>query len=53
MSLYEVLRHIADSYGLVVIFALYLALCLWAFRPGSKLRNRDAAHSIFKDNEDG
>lgn len=53
MSLYEQLRHFADSYGLVVIFVIFLGLCAWPFRPGSRQHNRDAATSIFKDQDDG
>ncbi|MBU2586793.1 MAG: cbb3-type cytochrome c oxidase subunit 3 [Erythrobacter sp.] len=52
MSLYEILRHFADSFGLVVIFALYLTLCLWHFRPGAKAHVEAAKHSIFKDEDD-
>lgn len=53
MSLYETLRHFADSYGLAVIFALYLVLCLWHFRPGAGAHVNMAKHSIFKDQTDG
>ena len=53
MSLYETLRHFADSYGLAVIVALYLTLCLWHFRPGAKPHVEAAKHSIFKDQTDG
>ncbi len=53
MSFYEIFRHFADSYGLTLIFALYLLLCGWAFRPGSKLRNENAANSIFEDSDHG
>ena len=53
MSLYETLRHFADSYGLVVIFALYLMLCLWHFLPGAGPHVEAAKHSIFKDDDDG
>ncbi|HSF12395.1 MAG TPA: cbb3-type cytochrome c oxidase subunit 3 [Erythrobacter sp.] len=52
MSLYETLRHFADSYGLAVIVALYLTLCLWHFRPGAKPHVANAKHSIFKDETD-
>ena len=53
MTLYETFRHFADSYGLAMIFALYLTLCLWHFRPAAK-RHVDAAKlSIFKDDDDG
>ena len=53
MSMYEQLRHFADSYGLVAIFLIFLALCAWPFRPGSRKHNREAATSIFKDQDDG
>ena len=53
MSLYDTLRHFADSYGLAVIVALYLTLCLWHFRPGAKPHVEAAEHSIFKDQTDG
>ena len=53
MSAYETLRHAADSYGLVVIVALYLLLCLWHFRPGAQPHVEAAKHSIFKDDDDG
>lgn len=51
MSLYEQLRHFADSYGLVALLVLFLGLCLWVFRPGAKQHNREAARSIFEDED--
>lgn len=53
MSLYETLRHFADSHALVMICALYLTLCLWHFRPGASPHVEAAKHSIFKDQTDG
>lgn len=53
MSLYEQLRHFADSYGLTAMIILFLVLCLWPFRPGAKRRNRSAAQSIFEEGRDG
>ena len=53
MSMYEQLRHFADSYALVVVLVLFLGLCAWPFRPGARKHNRDAANSIFKDQDDG
>lgn len=53
MSAYDTLRHFADSYGLAMIVALYLTLCLWHFRPGAKGHMDAAKHSIFKDDDDG
>ena len=52
MSLYETLRHFADSYGLVVIFGLYLLLCGWHFLPRSREGVSRAKHSIFKEDDD-
>jgi len=52
-SLYETLRHFADSWGLLVMFGVFLVLALWPFRPGAHQRNHEAAHSIFKDDDDG
>lgn len=51
MSLYDQLRHLADSYGLVALLVLFLGLCLWVFRPGAKQRNEEAARSILNDEE--
>ena len=53
MSLYDTLRHFADSYALLVMFALFLGLCAWPFRPGSRPGNRAASTMIFKDQDDG
>ena len=53
MSSYETLRHFADSYGLAVIVALYLLLCLWHFLPSRKAHVEAAKLSIFKDDDDG
>lgn len=51
MSLYDHLRHFADSYGLIALLLLFFGLCLWVFRPGAKQQNQDAAYSIFRDDE--
>lgn len=50
-STYDMLRHLADSYGLVVMTVVFLALCLWPFRPGASEANRAAATMIFDANE--
>ena len=52
-STYELLRHLADSWGLLAMATIFLALCAWPFRPGAKARNREAAEAIFKDENDG
>jgi cytochrome c oxidase cbb3-type subunit 4 len=53
MSFYEILRHFADSYGLIVMMALFLVLCAWPFRPDSDRHNKAAANSIFEGQDDG
>ncbi|WP_226016733.1 cbb3-type cytochrome c oxidase subunit 3 [Novosphingobium sp. FKTRR1] len=52
-STYEALRHLADSWGLVMMSFIFLGLCLWPFRPGSRAYSDEAANSIFKDENDG
>ncbi|MFY8049250.1 MAG: cbb3-type cytochrome oxidase subunit 3 [Erythrobacter sp.] len=51
MSLYDTLRHFADSYALAAMCALYLALCLWHFRPAARDHRTAAKHSIFGDDD--
>jgi cytochrome c oxidase cbb3-type subunit 4 len=52
-STYDLLRHLADSWGLLAMLAVFLVLALWPFRPGAHRSNRDAANLIFKDDTDG
>ncbi|WP_298191807.1 cbb3-type cytochrome c oxidase subunit 3 [Novosphingobium sp.] len=48
-STYDLLRHLADSYGLAIMALVFVGLCLWPFRPGGRAASRDAALSIFED----
>lgn len=56
---YTILRHFADSWGLLVMFLFFLAVVLWVFRPGSARIYDDTANMIFrnethpKDHRDG
>jgi cytochrome c oxidase cbb3-type subunit 4 len=52
VSIYENLRHFADSYALIVMLLLFLTLCLWPFRAGARQRNDAAANSIFTGADD-
>lgn len=52
-STYDFLRHLADSWGLVAMFIVFIVLVAWPFRPGARKRNEDAANVIFKDDKDG
>ncbi|MCY1672249.1 cbb3-type cytochrome c oxidase subunit 3 [Novosphingobium sp. SL115] len=51
-STYDLLRHLADSWGLVVMTVIFLGLSAWPFRPGARPLNHEAATSIFKDETD-
>ena len=51
MSLYDTLRHLADSWGLVAMGVVFLGLCAWPFRPGAREENHAAATMIFKDED--
>ena len=50
---YDDLRHFADSWGLVVMAAVFLILIAWPLRASARQRNRDAANMIFRDDEHG
>lgn len=52
-STYDTLRHLADSWGLLVMSVVFLSLAAWPFRPGARDRNRNAAQLIFKEDSDG
>ena len=52
-STYELLRQIADSWGLLAMAVVFVTLAAWPWRPGSRHRNREAANLIFKDETDG
>lgn len=53
MSQYDTLRHLADSWGLVVMTVVFLGLCAWPFRPGAQSANRSAATMIFEEDDNG
>lgn len=48
---YETLRHLADSWGLVYLFAVFLAVTAFMLRPSAKDRARDAALIPLKNDE--
>jgi cytochrome c oxidase cbb3-type subunit IV len=59
METYGILRHLADSWGLLVMVLAFVAIVAWVFRPGARKSQDDAARMIFrnekrpKDNDDG
>lgn len=46
---YEAFRHFADSWGLVYMVVIFLAVLGLVLRPGAKKAARDAADIPFKD----
>ncbi len=48
---YTALRHFADSWGLVLMVVVFLAVVVWVFRPGARKAQDEAANQIFR-NED-
>jgi len=51
-STYELLRHAADSWGLLAMALLFAVLVAWPFRRAARDRNEHAATMIFKDDSD-
>jgi len=47
---YDTLRHFADSWGLVYMFAIFLAVTVFVFRPGAKAHAENAAQIPLRDN---
>lgn len=52
-STYDMLRHFADSWGLVGMGLVFLVLIAWPFRPGARKANEAAANLIFADDNEG
>lgn len=49
METYSFLREMADSWALLVMFGIFLAIIIWAFRPGSKEMHSDTANIPFRN----
>ena len=48
---YETLRQFADSWGLVYLFALFVGVILWTFRPGSRRQADECANIPFSEDD--
>ncbi len=48
---YDMLRHFADSWGLLYMMAIFLSVVFFLLRPGAKARAVAAAHIPLEDNE--
>jgi cytochrome c oxidase cbb3-type subunit 4 len=52
MTLYDTLRHFADTWGLLAMMGVFVAAALFAFRPGSRRRYERAARIPLDDGKD-
>lgn len=48
---YDLIRHFADSWGLVAMTAMFVGFVGWTFRPGAHRHYHNAAHSILEEGE--
>ena len=49
METYSFMRHFADSWGLLAMFAFFVAMALFVFRPGSRSHYEEAARIPLKN----
>lgn len=49
---YNALRHFADSWGLVYLFVIFLAVAVSLFRPGAKKQAIEAAQIPLRDTDE-
>lgn len=46
---YQAMRTFADSWGLVYMAAIFVAVVVWTLRPSSRKASDDAAQIPFKE----
>jgi cytochrome c oxidase cbb3-type subunit 4 len=51
METYSFLRQLADSWFLLAMTLVFLGVCFWAFRPGSRRTHDSIASSIFRNDD--
>ena len=51
MDTYSVLRQLADSWVLLMMFGFFVGVILWAFRPGSTKTYEEIANIPLKGND--
>jgi cytochrome c oxidase cbb3-type subunit 4 len=49
---YEFMRHFADSWGLLFIALVFLAVIVWALRPGASYQDHAAIPFKHDDRKD-
>ncbi len=48
---YHILREFADSWAMLLIFALFIGVVVWAFRPGARKTHEDTANIPFRHDD--
>ncbi|MDJ0612337.1 MAG: cbb3-type cytochrome c oxidase subunit 3 [Rhizobiaceae bacterium] len=48
---YNLFRELADSWGLVYLFALFVGVIFFTFRPGSRKKADEIAKIPFKEDQ--
>ena len=51
MQNYSILREFADSWMLLVLFGVFVAMLAWVFRPGSRQVHAETASSPFRNDD--
>ncbi len=49
MGTYDIMRQFADSWGLLAMFAFFVAMAVFVFRPGSRRHYDEAARIPLKN----
>jgi cytochrome c oxidase cbb3-type subunit 4 len=49
---YETLRQMADSWGLLYLFVVFVGVVIFTFRPGTKRRAAEIAQIPFREDND-
>lgn len=49
MDLYSILRQFADSWMLLLLFAFFIGVVVFVFRPGANRTHRDIANIPFRN----
>ena len=48
MDTYSLLREIADSWVLLILFLFFIGVVIWAFRPGSRRVHEETSSIPFR-----
>jgi cytochrome c oxidase cbb3-type subunit 4 len=51
METYTLLRQLADSWMLLLLFVFFVGVIVWAFRPGSSRSYEDTASIPFRHDD--